>query len=83
MLAQVGAVSAKGRIASQADICVGDNSATTGAEADMRSIAFVTDAAPVERILNRLGEPSGLPRMALVRAIPGVTCSHRSRTGTP
>ncbi len=38
--------------------------------ADMRIIAFVTDAAPVERILNHIGEPPRPPPIAPARGPP-------------
>ena len=37
---------------------------------DMRSIAFVTEAAPVERILTRIGEPPRPPPIAPARGPP-------------
>ncbi len=38
--------------------------------ADMRIIAFITDAAPVERILVALGEPSRPPPIAPAHGLP-------------
>ena len=38
--------------------------------ADMRIIAFVTDAAPVERILTHIGEPAQPPAIASARGPP-------------
>lgn len=46
--------------------------------ADMRIIAFLTDAAPIERILNHIGEPLRLP---LARR-PGQIRRSRCRTDT-
>jgi len=51
--------------------------------ADIRLLAFISEAAPIERILRPIGEPPEPPRIApaLVRP-PGMTRSNRSRTGT-
>jgi hypothetical protein len=38
--------------------------------ADMRSIAFITDAAPIERILDHIGEPAAPPRISPARGPP-------------
>lgn len=38
---------------------------------EMRIIAFVTDAQPVERILAHLGEPATPPPISQARAPPG------------
>lgn len=38
--------------------------------ADMRIIAFITQAAPVERILTHIGEPSRPPLIAPARGLP-------------
>ena len=37
----------------------------------MRIVAFVTEAAPVERILTHIGEPSRPPPIAPARGPPG------------
>ena len=39
--------------------------------ADMRIVAFITEAAPVERILTHIGEPSRPPPIAPARGPPG------------
>ena len=39
--------------------------------ADMRSVAFVTEAAPVQRILAPIGEPTEPPPIAPARGPPG------------
>ena len=36
----------------------------------MRMIAFITEAAPVQRILTHIGEPAEPPRMAPARGPP-------------
>jgi hypothetical protein len=38
--------------------------------ADMRIIAFLTDAAPIERILTHIGEPPHPPAIAPARGPP-------------
>jgi len=38
--------------------------------ADMRILAFITEAAPVQRILNPIGEPAKPPRIAPARGPP-------------
>jgi len=38
--------------------------------ADMRIVAFITEAAPVQRILNHIGEPAKPPRIAPARGPP-------------
>jgi hypothetical protein len=38
--------------------------------AEMRIIAFITEAAPVQRILNHIGEPATPPRIASARGPP-------------
>jgi hypothetical protein len=38
--------------------------------ADMRIVAFITDAAPVERILTHIGEPPRPPPIAPARGPP-------------
>ena len=38
--------------------------------ADMRIVAFITEAAPVRRILNHIGEPAEPPRIAPARGPP-------------
>ena len=43
--------------------------------ADMRIIAFVTDAAPVERILTHIGEPPRPPLIARARPGAAQSCS--------
>jgi hypothetical protein len=35
------------------------------------SAALITDAAPIEQILNHIGEPSRPPRIAPARGLPG------------
>ena len=37
----------------------------------MRIVAFITEAAPVERILTHIGEPSRPPPIAPARGPPG------------
>jgi hypothetical protein len=39
--------------------------------ADMRIIAFVTEAVPVQRILGHIGEPTEPPPIASARGPPG------------
>jgi hypothetical protein len=36
----------------------------------LRIVAFITEAAPVARILNQIGEPAEPPRMAPARGPP-------------
>jgi hypothetical protein len=38
--------------------------------ADMRIVAFITEASPVQRILNHIGEPAQPPRIAPARGPP-------------
>lgn len=38
--------------------------------ADMRIVAFITEAAPVERILTHIGEPAQPSRIVLARGPP-------------
>ena len=38
--------------------------------ADMRIVAFITEAAPVQRILNHSGEPAEPPRISPARGPP-------------
>jgi hypothetical protein len=38
--------------------------------AEMRVVAFITEAAPMQRILNRIGEPSTPPKIAPARRSP-------------
>ena len=38
--------------------------------ADMRIIAFITETAPMRRILNHIGEPAEPPRIAPARGPP-------------
>ena len=38
--------------------------------ADIRIVAFITEAAPVQRILNHIGEPAEPPRIAPARGPP-------------
>ena len=55
--------------------------------ADMRIIAFVTEAVPVQRILAHIGEPTEPPPIASARGPPadrppGTMRPSRRRTGT-
>ena len=38
--------------------------------ADMRIVSFITEAAPVERVLTHIGEPPGPPPIAPARGPP-------------
>ena len=53
--------------------------------ADMRILAFITETAPVRRILNHIGEPAEPPRISPARGRrPGTTRrSMPYRTGRP